>query len=1083
MASIFKKRVLKEKLESFEIPNFQSKLDIVTQWYEAYKNGSLKKKTESEVEQEFIQNIFCEVLDYTRYPSEPHTIIPQGKTQTSGQKPDAILGHFKSDKDITKVAAVCEIKDANTPLDKSQRREGSLSPVQQAFKYKTQYKNCDFVIATNFFEIRLLKDNELNYEKWTLEDLVNPANNHYEFRKFYYLLCEKHLVVARGKSKTLQILSDIQVEQEKITKDFYKLYKELRQELIKNIIKNNPEAKKRENFYHLTVEKAQKIIDRLVFVAFCEDLGLLPENILLKVIESDNNTFGSTWDTLKGFFNAVDTGSLKLNNAQGYNGELFKPDKDLDGLIIDDEICREFLQIGQYDFSEDLSVNILGHIFEQSISDLEELKSVGEGVDPDKGKSKRKKDGVFYTPEYIVDKIVEKSVGVWLKQRELEILDKYSVKEDLKDSNYNKRLLSAYVEYQSVLQNIKVLDPACGSGAFLVRVFDFLLAENQRVADMIASLQDGAMSLFDTEQVFKDILQNNIYGVDLNPESVEITKLSLWLKTAQKGKKLASLYNNIKCGNSLIPSAEIAGDKAFDWDEEFQKVMDKGGFDVIVGNPPYLRVQGLKEFHTEAATYYEKNYQSATGNYDIYVLFCEKAHQILSPKGICGYILPHKWLISEFGVGIREYFSNHKAVSSIYHFGHELVFEQATTYTCLLFISKKPTDYLNYFEVDPAEITSAKPTLVSYKNLNSEKWNLNSREVLNLLEKIQAQPLTVEKIFEKVFVGLQTSADKIYFIEDAKLSSGLVTGYSKQLDKEVTIEVGLLKPILKGQDVSQYLKPSTNRYVIFPYILEDGKASPMSEKYVADKFPNGYKYLKDNEQDLRRRERGRMDTKDWFLYIYPKSLTEFDQEKIITPEISLGTNMTLDKHGEFYHNTKCYSFVKNQESKNSYESLLSILNSPLMWFYLSNTGYVLRGGYFTFKTKYLNPFPLPKISSELDKELTGLVSEIIHLTTNLNQQKENFIRLLEIEFSLDKWPRNLSVFWQITYEEFILKLPIKLGLQQKGDLLDLWNKYAPELASKENQIDLLKNKINEIVFDLYDLTPEERKIVLESTSN
>jgi hypothetical protein len=200
-----------------------------------------------------------------------------------GQKPDAVLGHYSPETDNT--IAVVEIKDANTSLDKPQRREGNLSPIQQGFKYKPQYKNCSFVIATNFFEIRIFKDNQLDFEQFTLESLVDPKDNYYNFRKFYYLLCPDNFITKKGDTPTGNLLSEIRIEQEEITKKFYKEYKKLRRELILDIAENNKKASKRKNFYELTVQKAQKIVDRLVLIHFFEDLGLLPDNKLKEVVE------------------------------------------------------------------------------------------------------------------------------------------------------------------------------------------------------------------------------------------------------------------------------------------------------------------------------------------------------------------------------------------------------------------------------------------------------------------------------------------------------------------------------------------------------------------------------------------------------------------------------------------------------------------------------------------------------------------------------------------------------------------------------------------------------------------------------
>ena len=167
-------------------------------------------------------------------------------------------------------------------------------------------------------------------------------------------------------------------------------------------------------------------------------------------------------------------------------------------------------------------------------------------------------------------------------------------KEQESIAKYPKDELKAYQNYQYILQNVKVLDPACGSGAFLVKVFDYLYSENKRVGQIITNFaiqNKTTVPLFDDDSIYKSILQNNIYGVDLNPESVEITKLSLWLKSAIKNKKLNNLDNNIKKGNSLISDPAVAGDDAFDRNVEFADIMKSGGFDVIVGNPPYVDIK------------------------------------------------------------------------------------------------------------------------------------------------------------------------------------------------------------------------------------------------------------------------------------------------------------------------------------------------------------------------------------------------------------------------------------------------------------------------------------------------------------
>jgi type I restriction-modification system DNA methylase subunit len=299
---------------------------------------------------------------------------------------------------------------------------------------------------------------------------------------------------------------------------------------------------------------------------------------------------------LKNLFSAIDKGNDRLGIPTGYNGGLFAEDELLNSLVISDEPLRKLTDLSGYDFKEDLRVNVLGHIFEQSITDLEEIKRL-VGADRDEGNpfhesklppelkiGRRKKEGIFYTPDYIVDYVVEHTLGAYLHGKEEEFKKKHNLSGTRTEEGYDKRERMAYTEYQHVLQNSKVLDPACGSGAFLAGAFRYLYGENRRVAEILGS------GIFSEEGFVRSILTDNLFGVDINEESVEITKLSLWLMTAQKDKSLTSLDDNIKVGNSLIEEVGTDPNTAFDWNAGFPKIMSAGGFDVIIGNPPFLRM-------------------------------------------------------------------------------------------------------------------------------------------------------------------------------------------------------------------------------------------------------------------------------------------------------------------------------------------------------------------------------------------------------------------------------------------------------------------------------------------------------------
>jgi hypothetical protein len=418
MAGLFGKNKLRKLAQQIETFQIIDHVELVRTWQQDYHNGSLKKDNETVREQQYNQDFFINILGYRQQPIVPTTFTPKNPT-VRGQFPDAVLHYKTADVDI--VSAVVELKGAAINLDKPQQREGNFSPVQQAFKYKPQYRVCPFVIVSNFWESRLYNDNQLDFEHWTLDDLVDPADDYLKFKVFYTLLHRDNLTSTAGMSKTEALLSDVRTEQEGIGKEFYKVYREARLELLRDIYRNNPDVR---GEFGQGIEKAQKVIDRIVFTCFAEDRGLLPDNIVERVVaEADKSTFaGSLWSVFKGFFEAIDVASDRLGIPQGYNGGLFAEDGDLNKLVISDDVLRNVALLSKYNFVEDLSVNILGHIFEQSISDLEEIKlKVNEakgiaGLDstPKKSTSKRKKDGVYYTPDYVVRYIVENTVGAYL---------------------------------------------------------------------------------------------------------------------------------------------------------------------------------------------------------------------------------------------------------------------------------------------------------------------------------------------------------------------------------------------------------------------------------------------------------------------------------------------------------------------------------------------------------------------------------------------------------------------------------------------------------------------------------------------
>jgi len=553
MNNLFNEKLLNKKAnEEVDLNkhNLKKRREYLNKWINNLENGVLDKSKEEESQAEFLNDIFATVLRATNKFNGQNewNLQRETKTRIDGQKADGVLGFFdvEGKKDIR---AVIELKGAKVSLDVRQKRVGDTrTPVEQAFNYAPKYgKNCQWVIVSNYKEIRLYRSNDMTeYQVFFLEKLKDDL----EFKKFIYILSFYALVgTEEKKAKTIELSEEYQKNQTEIEKKFYNEYKTIRLHIFENMRKNNPTINE-----NIIIEKVQKLLDRFLFICFCEDKGLLPNEIFYKTLEKGKN-FGDIFEVFKMLCSWINLGN-------------------------------KMRKISEYDFDSELNENILGHIFEQSVSDIEELKKSVSGEEFDSKKSKRKKDGIFYTPKYITKYIVENSIKNWLDDKKKELGEdelpeltekdfeiKYASKKSDKriySENFKKHI-DFWTKYREAVKNIKIVDPACGSGAFLITAFEYLLNYNDYLDNKIFDLT-GVKDLF--SDTTKEILQNNIFGVDLNKESVEITKLSLWLKTADKNKTLASLENNIKCGNSLINDAEIAGEMAFDWEKEFPQVFN-----------------------------------------------------------------------------------------------------------------------------------------------------------------------------------------------------------------------------------------------------------------------------------------------------------------------------------------------------------------------------------------------------------------------------------------------------------------------------------------------------------------------------
>jgi type I restriction-modification system DNA methylase subunit len=549
------------------------------------------------------------------------------------------------------------------------------SPVQQAWEYAIDAPGAKWVLVSNCAEIRLYAfghGREL-YETWDLELIDDPQ----EHERLWLLVGAQNLLYGR----TAALLDESANEQKDITDKLYVDYKKTRNTLIQTLQDQPPRLAAL-----AAIEHAQTILDRVLFIAFAESTALLPEKLIRKAWDQKSPFRpNGAWENFVGLFESVDKGNPALD-IPAYNGGLFARNEIIDALGLSNFVCENFAKIADYDFSSDVPVSVLGHIFEQSVSDIEAMRAQAQGQEPPKT-TKRKREGVVYTPGLITRFIVEETIGKTLSERFAAVLDAHGVANTRTEIggtyDWTQEMERAvWRDYRQELRGLTIVDPACGSGAFLIAAFDYLAAEYRRVAERLAALGEAV----DASEVDREILAGNLHGVDVNPEPVEITKLSLWLKTAKRGKQLQGLEQSIKCGNSLIADKNEHG-RAFDWRAEFPEIFARGGFDIVLGNPPYVRQETIKPFKP----YLAKQFAVYSGAADLYAYFYEKGFELLRPGGRLGYISSSTFLRTNSGEPLRNYLRTRAEIESVVDFGDLQIFEGVTTYPAIITMRRVPS--------------------------------------------------------------------------------------------------------------------------------------------------------------------------------------------------------------------------------------------------------------------------------------------------------------------------------------------------------------------------------------------------------
>ena len=967
------------------------------------KQDNIRLSKEEQYQAGFLRDLFTDVFGYTLNPNPNYNLTTEFKNQTSSKKADgAILkdGH---------AIGVIELKGMNTT---------DMSKIEtQAFGYKNNQPKCRYVITANFQKLRLYIDNAVEFEEF---DLFTMTPN--RFALLYLLLHHDSMMAdlpAKIKSESLS-------QEEAITKQLYKDYSVFKRELFADLTANNPAIDAL-----LLFQKSQKLLDRLLFIFFAEDSHLLPANFAKGIINEWQQLKAlkmtvPLYDRVKAYFGYLDQGHKdEHSEIFAYNGGLFRTDSLLDSVIISDELLRRHILIlSEYDFASEVDVNILGHIFENSLSELDEVKAQLAGEAVDKSQTKRKKDGVFYTPKYITKYIVENTIGKLCtdKKSELFIVDEDFVKPK-KLTEKAKETLQAQTSslecYREWLLQITVCDPACGSGAFLNEALNFLIAEHSYIDELHAKLYGDSIIFPDIEN---SILENNLFGVDINEESVEIAKLSLWLRTAQPRRKLNNLNDNIQCGNSLIDDPVVAGDKAFNWQTAFPQVFAKGGFDVVIGNPPY----GATLSNIEK-NYLEIEYSSFEYQVNTYVVFYEKGMKILNNNGLLGFITPATFTYQHYFKKLRAMLNSFELIG-VSKYLYE-VFDDADIGDCVTWIMKK---------------SDAKNSDVLYQICRNEE---------------DAMKMPAIKYFDDL-----VNSDGTYALSELAINFHQIQETSTNLINIVDITAGI-KPYQKGKGVPK----QTAEDVKSKNFNSDRRVDDSYIQCIVGKDIKRYGFQ--NEPELY------LSYGEWLAE--PRgSAPFFDDEKIILRQTSdsLICNLETEKRVNL---NNIYNIGKKDENI-SLRYILAIMNSKLLNLIYQNIAQEKDRTFAEVKKVYLSKLPIKDISLDEQKFYIIKTDLMLSLNQQLHELTSKFIRTLQRKFEIDKLSKKLENWHELTYADFITELSKKKIKMSLGDEAE-WEAYFLAEQTKARQlmlqIETTDSDIDQMVYKLYNLTDDEIAII------
>ncbi len=808
-----------------------------------------------------------------------------------------------------------EAKPLDENLDNYREKNGIRTTfAQQAIKY-AYYKGCTWAILTNFSEIRV-------YDAWTkdtvsgfrfamrIDNFINDFDNglYLISREAFEqgLLDHKYSTKSRKKPINDQLLSDFTNFRAILSKDVYNLNKS------KNLTEEELD------------EAIQRLFDRFIFIRNCEDKELEPNELLSTLRQWKENKKGTLISKIRELFIYFD---------DTYDSSIFS--KHLcDEINISDSVLSQVLDglyttedhSIQYDFSL-IDADVLGNIYEQYLGHI--LKKTSKRTKLTESKAKKKEEGIYYTPNYIVDYIVRNTVGELIKNKKVDV------------------------------SKIRVLDPACGSGSFLIKTFDLLNDYYSKKLDYNQDKLDlsGTGTTYSTKL---SIVKDNLFGVDLDKQAVDIAQLNLLLKVAEKKRRLPILQQNIKNGNSLIDDPNIAGDKAFDWNKEFTDILSEGGFDVIVGNPPYFKI-----FENDPINKTENYKEIKSGMMNASAVFINRSLKLIKDGGYLGMIVPKMLSFTESWDKIRHKILNKYKILYVIDCGK--AFKGVLLEQIIFILKKEKPSNNNKITVGKLDSHIIKETAkVLQKNCS-----LDNRI-----------PLEPNPIAYEIKSKMELENKRLGDIADITLGLG-IQGKDLFFDKPRKSS----EKVLRGDDIQ--------RYTI-----------------------RGCKFYDPNSKEIQE---------------YKKTIDHFKTPHIVIQRIvahikdHIKITAAFDEEGLLSFNTVTNIFVKDKMYSN--EFILALLNSNVVQYYTYKFIYSNAIRSMDFYKAYAKNIPLPKSDISTQEKVSKLTRKLINNINIYSKSKE---------------------------------------------------KQTDSVNKLDKTIQEIQTEINEIIYKMYHITEEEKKVIEES---